>query len=180
MPSFFIKFIRVSNCHFLSLLSLFHSWTIFRDYWKCFERTFWRKNKYFQKKPTFEWISNKPNGVPAEWCWQLRFESTMGYFADILTRFSEFCQNDNIVLSNLSRQQHSAVLNLASLVKKPWKEMWAFFEKICFSARMSSWNTSNYPYILSSCGSLFYTTLCPLHIIQKSTKNMKCLCKVVK
>ena len=28
----------------------------------------------------------------------------MGYFADILTRFSEFCQNDNIVLSNLSRQ----------------------------------------------------------------------------
>ena len=53
----------------------------------------------------------------------------MGYFADILTRFSEFCQNDNIVLSNLSRQQHSAVLNLASLVKKPWKVMWAFFWK---------------------------------------------------
>ena len=139
--------------------TLLHSWTIFRGYWKCFERTFCRINKYFQKKPTFEWISNKPNGVPPEWCWQLRFEITMGYFADILTRFSEFCQNDNIVLSNLSRQQHSAVLNLASLVKKPWKEMWAFFEKICFSAKMSSWNTSNYPFILSSCGSMRYNIL---------------------
>ena len=140
-------------------ISLFGTFHILRYPIELQGMFFWQKNKYFQKMPTLFWISKKPNWVPAEWCWQLRFESTMGYFADILTRFSEFCQNDNIVLSNLSRQQHSAVLNLASLVKKPWKEMWAFFEKICFSARMSSWNTSNYPYILSSCGSLLRSDL---------------------
>ena len=44
---------------------------------------FWQKNKYFQKMPTLFWISKKPNWVPAEWYWRLRFENTMRHFVII-------------------------------------------------------------------------------------------------
>ena len=39
---------------------------------------------FSQKMPMFVCISKKPNWVPAEWCWRLRFESTLNYFVKIL------------------------------------------------------------------------------------------------
>ena len=53
----------------------------------------WQKNKSFQKKPSFVWISKKPNWVPAEWCWRLRFENTMRHFVIISYYFLMFWQN---------------------------------------------------------------------------------------
>ena len=41
------------------------------------------KTNLCKEKPKFVWISKKPNWVPAEWCWWLRFESTMKYFVKI-------------------------------------------------------------------------------------------------
>ena len=49
-----------------------------------FKRTFSWTNNFSPKMPMFVCISKKPNWVPAEWCWRLRFESTLNYFVKIL------------------------------------------------------------------------------------------------
>ena len=70
-------------CDWLPRASLFGTFFILCYPIELQEMFFWQKNKYFQKMPTLFWISKKPNWVPAEWYWRLRFENTMRHFVII-------------------------------------------------------------------------------------------------
>ena len=68
----------------------------------------WQKNKSFQKKPSFIWISKKPNWVTAEWCWRLRVENTMEYFVKI-------SRNNNKISHCVLNSQPSAPFSCDSI-----------------------------------------------------------------
>ena len=74
-------------------LSLFGAFHILRYPIELQGMFFWQKNKYFQKMPILFWILKKPNWVPADWYWRLRFENTMRHFVIISYYFLMFWQN---------------------------------------------------------------------------------------
>ena len=116
-----------------------------------------RKTNIFKKCPCLfgfqrSQIESQLNGadgwdLKAQWDILLIFWLGLVNFVKIITLCSQ--------ISAVSSIQRYSTWLLWS--KNLGKKCGLFFEKICFSARMSSWNTSNYPYILSSCGSLAST-----------------------
>ena len=97
-----------------------------------------RKTNLFKEKPKFVWISKKPNWVPAEWCWRLRFENTMGYFVKI-------SWNNNKISHCASKSQPSAPFSCDSI----WllldfykhKQIWDFLKGFVFLPQNVIWST---------------------------------------
>ena len=100
------------------------------------EDVFWQKNKYFDKKPTFVCILKKPNWVPAEWCWRLRFESTMKYFVKISRNNNKIshCALRCSAISTIQRYSIWLLLNT--------NKCGLFFKRFFFCLKTSSWSTS--------------------------------------
>ena len=98
---------------------------------QCFRGHLWRKNKSFHKKPTFLSCPKKPNWVPLNGAvgWDLRAQwDILSKYYDILTKYLT-------VLSTLSRQHHSAGLNLAFFDNLKHR---LFLKRFVFPPQMSS------------------------------------------
>ena len=102
------------------------------------EDVFWQKNKYFDKKPTFVCILKKPNWVPAEWCWRLRFDSTMKYFVKISINNNKI-SHCALRCSAISRFKGTQ-FGFFQIQTNPSK--WRlFFKRFVFCLKTSSWST---------------------------------------
>ena len=96
---------------------------------------FWQKNKSFDKKPTFVCILKKPNWVTAEWCWRLRFESTVKYFVKI-SRNNNKISHCALRCSAIKQIQRYSIWLLSNTNK--WR---LFFKRFVFCLKTSSWST---------------------------------------